>query len=271
MTDPSHDGNHDGDHDDDRDGPVEPAELAAEPRQFRQHRFAPPPGACEILLVRHGESAPALEGEAFPLMDGHGDPPLADEGHEQALCVRDRLVASGEQVAAIYVTSLQRTHQTAAPLAERLGLTPVVERDLREVFLGEWEGGEMRRRVIDGDPIAVRMFEEGRWDVIPGAEPDADFRERVRTSLERIAAAHPDELVVVVVHGGVIGQVMNIATGSTGFAFTGSDNASISHLVLADGRWIVRCFNDTSHLRSRFSTAGEAPPLTGIRPSGVTF
>ena len=77
-------------------------------------------------------------------------------------------------------------------------------------------------------------------------------------SLERIAAAHPDELVVVVVHGGVIGQVMNIATGSTGFAFTGSDNASISHLVLADGRWIVRCFNDTSHLRSTFSTAGEA-------------
>ena len=75
----------------------------------------------------------------------------------------------------------------------------------------------------------------------------------------------------MVVHGGVIGQVMNIATGSSGFAFTGSDNASISHLVIADGRWIVRCFNDTSHLRSTFSTAGEAPPLTGIRPSGVTF
>ena len=82
MTDPSHDATTPTTTD-----PVEPAELAAEPRQFRQHRFAPPPGACEILLVRHGESAPAVEGEAFPLMDGHGDPPLADEGHEQALCV----------------------------------------------------------------------------------------------------------------------------------------------------------------------------------------
>jgi probable phosphoglycerate mutase len=256
---------------DDHEGPVEPAELATEPRQFRQHRFAPPPGACEVLLVRHGESAPALEGEAFPLMDGHGDPPLAAEGHDQAVRVADRLVAGGERIAAIYVTTLQRTHQTAAPLAERLAMTPRVERDLREVFLGDWEGGEMRRRVIDGDPIAVRMFEEGRWDVIPGAEPDAEMRERVRAAIERIAAAHPDELVVVVVHGGVIGQVMNIATGSTGFAFTGSDNASISHLVIADGRWIVRGFNDTSHLRTTFSTAGEAPPLTGIRPSGVTF
>ena len=256
---------------DDREGPIEPAELATDPRQFRQHRFVPPPGACEILLVRHGESAPAVEGEEFPLMDGHGDPPLAAEGHDQALCVADRLVDSGERVGAIYVTSLQRTHQTAAPLAERLGLTPRVERDLREVFLGEWEGGEMRRRVIDADPIAIQMFEQGRWDVIPGAEPDAAMRERVRGSIERIATAHPDELVVVVVHGGVIGQVMNIATGSTGFAFTGSDNASVSHLVIADGRWIVRGFNDTSHLRATFSTAGEAPPLTGIRPSGVTF
>jgi probable phosphoglycerate mutase len=69
----------------------------------------------------------------------------------------------------------------------------------------------------------------------------------------------------------VIGQIMNVASGSQGFAFTGVDNASISHLVITEDRWIVRCWNDTTHLRARFSTAGEAPPLTGIRPSGVTF
>jgi 2,3-bisphosphoglycerate-dependent phosphoglycerate mutase len=257
------------------DGPFEPSELATAPeggpRQFRQHRFSPPPGACEILVVRHGESAPMVEGEPFPLVGGHADPPLAPEGEEQAVRVADRLVASGERIAAIYVTSLQRTHQTAAPLAERLGITPSVEPDLREVFLGDWEGGELRRHVIDRNPIAVRMFEEGRWDVIPNGEPEADFRGRVQASIERIAAAHPDEVVAVVVHGGVIGQIMNIATGSQGFAFTGADNASISHLVITEDRWIVRCWNDTAHLRDRFSTAGEAPPLTGIRPTGVTF
>ena len=257
------------------DGPIEPSELAVAAeggtRQFRQHRFSPPPGACEMLIVRHGESAPMVEGRPFPLTGGHADPPLAPEGEEQAERIADRLVASGERIAAIYVTSLQRTHQTAAPTAERLGITPQVEADLREVFLGDWEGGELRRHVIDKHPIAVRMFEEGRWDLIPNAEPDADFRGRVRAAIERIAAAHADELVMVVVHGGVIGQIMNIATGSQGFAFTGADNASISHLVVTEGRWIVRCWNDTGHLRARFSTAGEAPPLTGIRPSGVTF
>ena len=47
---------------------------------------------------------------------------------------------------AIYVTTMQRTHQTAAPLAAALGITPRVEPDLREVFLGEWDGGEFRFR-----------------------------------------------------------------------------------------------------------------------------
>lgn len=221
--------------------------------------------------MRHGESEPHVEGEAFPLVDGHGDPALAPEGHAQAALTAERLVTSGERIAAIYVTTLRRTHETAAPLAARLGLEPRVAADLREVFLGEWEGGELRRRVIDGDARAKSMFEVGRWDVIPGGEPDDEFRERVRRGIEQIAADHRDELVVAVVHGGVIGQALNLAAGSTGFAFTGADNASISHIVVTPDRWVVRCFNDTSHLGSTFSAANEPPPATGIRPSGLTF
>jgi probable phosphoglycerate mutase len=230
------------------------------PRSFPQSRFAPPPGACEILLLRHGESAPHVEGEPFELVDGHGDPPLAPAGVEQAELAADRLVATGERIAAVYVTTLRRTRETAAPLLARLGLEPVVEADLREVHLGEWEGGEFRRRLADADPLAERLFVEQRWEVIPGAERATDFTARVRRAIERIAAAHPDELVVAVVHGGVIGEVLNIAAGASGFTFTGADNASISHVVIADERWIVRCFNDTSHLGPTFSTA--AAPLT---------
>jgi probable phosphoglycerate mutase len=208
-------------------------------------------------LVRHGESAPHVDGESFDLVGGHGDPPLAPEGVEQAALAAQRLIDTGERIAAVYVTTLQRTVQTAAPLVERLGLDQIVEADLREVFLGDWEGGEFRKRVADGDPIAQLMFVEQRWDVIPGGEPAHQFRNRVQRGIERIAAAHPDELVVAVVHGGVIGEVMNIATGSTGFSFGGVDNASISHIVVTADRWVVRCWNDTSHLSPRFSTAAQ--------------
>jgi 2,3-bisphosphoglycerate-dependent phosphoglycerate mutase len=227
------------------------------PRAFRQSRFTRPPGACEILLVRHGESAPYVEGESHPLVDGQGDPPLDPVGLEQARRTADRLISTGEPIAAVYVTTMQRTRQTAAPLVERLGLEPVVEPDLREVHLGDWEGGEFRRRMVDGDPIGVEVHRQGRWDLIPGAEPNDAFAARVRAGIERIAVAHPDQVVVAVVHGGVIGQAISIASGATGFSFVGADNASISHLVIAGDRWIVRCFNDTSHLGPTFSAAGE--------------
>lgn len=233
----------------------------AAPRSFPQSRFQPPPGSCEILLLRHGESAPHVDGEEFPLVDGHGDPPLAPEGERQAEQAAERLIATGERIAAVYVTTLQRTHQTAAPLLAALGQTAIVEPELREVFLGDWEGGEFRKRIADGDPIALQMFDEQRWDVIPGAEPDADFAARVRRGIERIAAAHTDQLVVAVVHGGVIGQVLGLAAGARGFAFSGADNASLSHLVVTPERWIIRCYNDTTHLRPTFSTAPEPPAV----------
>src|SRR4051812_16780616 len=97
------------------------------PEGHRQHRFVPPPGATTILLVRHGESAPAHPDRPFPLVDGHGDPELDPNGVAQAELLAERL--QHEPIDAIYVTTLQRTHQTAAPLAAKLGLTPVVEPD----------------------------------------------------------------------------------------------------------------------------------------------
>ena len=136
--------------------------------QYRQHSYQAPEGATQITLVRHGESRAASEENPFPLVDGHGDPELHPNGEQQAEMVGERL--KGEDIDAIYVTSLQRTHQTAAPLCRHLGLTPIVEADLREVFLGDWEGGVMRIRAAAGDPIFTQMQEQQRWDLIPGAE-----------------------------------------------------------------------------------------------------
>ena len=92
---------------------------------YRQHRFRRPPGATEILLVRHGESEPAVPGRPFPLVDGHGDPALAPEGHVQADAVGRRL--ADQELDAIYVTTLRRTVETAAPLVALTGLQPRVE------------------------------------------------------------------------------------------------------------------------------------------------
>lgn len=214
--------------------------------EYRQYRYAPPPGATEILLVRHGESQPAGADTVFATVDGHADPPLDPRGHAEAAAVAERL--ADQRIDALYVTTLQRTAQTAAPLAARLGLEPRVEPELREVFLGEWEGAAFRIKVREGDPLAARLFAEGRWDVIPGAEVMEDFTGRVCGAVERIAAAHPDQRVALFVHGGVIGALTARATGGRVFAFATADNGSITHLVVHQDRWVLRRFNDTGHL-----------------------
>jgi probable phosphoglycerate mutase len=180
------------------------------------------------------------------MRDGHGDPPLDPVGERQAELLADRLVH--ERIDAIYVTSLQRTQQTAAPLAERLRLDLTEVADLREVFLGEWEGGLFRVRAAEGDPVFRQIWEQERWDVIPGGEPLDDFDARVWRGFQEIVAAHPDGRVMAVAHGGVIGQLLHRVTGSRRFAFSGADNASISEVVASPERIVLRRYNDVSHL-----------------------
>jgi probable phosphoglycerate mutase len=218
---------------------------------FEQLPYALPADATEVILVRHGASAAAIPGARFPLVEGRGDPPLSEAGHRQAEAVGARLAA--EPPARLYVSNLRRTHETAAPLAAATGLEPIVIGDLAEVHLGEWEGGEYRVRAGRGDPIVKRMFAEQRWDVVPGGESMESLGGRVRASIERIVAeTGPDATAAAVVHGAVIGEICRQATDSRPFAFVHADNGSISRLVvLGDGRWQLRSFNDTSHLAVR--------------------
>ena len=217
-----------------------------EPKEIRQLKFKPWSGAADLLLIRHGESQAAVEGVPFPMKDGHGDPALHPNGQQQAIAVGERLKTW--PIAAIYVTTLQRTHQTAAPLARHLGLTPKVEPDLREVCLGQWDAGLYRLKAAAGDPIFRRSIDNQEWGEIPGAETTAELQARVRNGLLRIASAHPDQLVAVVVHGGVIAAAMSLATGAAPFAFLQAENGSISRLVMDGDRMKVRSYNDTNHL-----------------------
>ncbi len=226
------------------------------PRRFPQARFTAPPGSCELLLVRHGQSEDAVEGAPFIRFEGHADPPLSPLGHVQAELLCGRLAA--EHVDAVYVTSLRRTAETAAPLAALLGVEPVVEHDLREIYLGEWEGWVFEQKFVDRDPVALQMVREQRWDLAPGSEPVGDFARRVRAGIERIATRHPDQRVVVVAHGGTIGEVLAQAASAEPWAFVGADNASLSHVVVTAKRWVVRRFNDTTHLDPRLTVQAAA-------------
>lgn len=219
-------------------------------RSYPQRPWILPPDATEVLLVRHGASQAAVPGEPFEVIEGgHADPPLAPEGVAQAERLGARL--ADDPPDAVFVTPLRRTAQTAAPLVATGAPTPAVVRDLREVYLGDWEGGVLRIRVANGDPLATEIFTRQRWDVIPHAEPMDAFGARVRAGLEEVVRlTGPGRRAAAFCHGGVIGELCHQAVDSDRrLAFVHVENASISRLVVfGDGRWLLRSFNDTSHL-----------------------
>lgn len=223
---------------------------------FHQSPYELPPGSTEVVLVRHGASEAAVVGSTFPLVDGHSDPALSEVGKVQAATVAERL--AGEDLSGLFVTTLRRTHETAAPLVAATGIEPVPIFELREVFLGEFEGGEYRIRAGRGDPVIQSVFANESWSEIPGGEPADDFAARTRGGVEQIVdAVGPDTSAVAVVHGAVIGELCRQAAASRPFAFVHADNCSISRIVVhPDGRWLLRTFNDVSHLTIQTGPAG---------------
>jgi probable phosphoglycerate mutase len=224
---------------------------------FEQSPYELPPGSTEVVLVRHGASEAAVVGSKFPLVDGHSDPALSEPGKAQAQMVAAALARS-EEAGGLFVSSLRRTHETAAPLAEAIGLEPQVIPELREVFLGDFEGGEYRIRSARGDPVIAQVFAEERWDAIPNGESWQDFGARTEAGIaEIVKRVGANATAIAVVHGAVIGQLCRHATASRPFAFVHSDNCSVSRIVVfADGRWLLRSFNDISHLTVRTGPAG---------------
>ncbi|HTT93950.1 MAG TPA: histidine phosphatase family protein [Solirubrobacterales bacterium] len=220
----------------------------SEARGFEQQRYAPPADAVEVVLVRHGASEAAVPGQRFAMVDGQGDPALSGVGERQARSVAAAL--GGGSFSGIFASTLRRTQETAAPLAAVTGLEVTVLADLREVNLGELEGGEYRIKVAEGDPLVAEIGRQERWDVIPGAESPQRFSGRLKAAIAAIAAAVPaGTTAVAFVHGAVIGDLCALATGSRPFAFLNADNGSISSLVVhADGSWLLRSFNETRHL-----------------------
>lgn len=208
-------------------------------RRSRSRKAAPP--STLLLLVRHGQTpttGAVLPGRAKGLH-------LSEEGEVQAKAVAERVAAFGGRVAAVYASPLERTRETAAPIADALGLTVTVERGLVEVDFGEWTGRELKQlaklpewKVVQQRPSTFRF---------PGGESFAEVQLRVWSTLQRLADAHPGRVVVAVSHADPIKAAVAQAMGCHLDLFQRIviSPCSVTAVAHGPGGPVVLCVNST--------------------------
>jgi probable phosphomutase (TIGR03848 family) len=203
------------------------------------------PTFTTLLLVRHG--ATDTTGQVLP-----GRAPglhLSARGHEQASAVAARLGELATRPSALYVSPLERTRETAAPIAATLRLRAVADKGLLECDFGAWTGkrlSQLRRKVewraVQHAPSTFRF---------PDGESFDEMRQRVWSTLERLARRHRNRTVVVVSHADTIKAAITHAQGVPLDLFqrTVVSPASVSALAFTDGAPLVLCVNSTASLR----------------------
>lgn len=156
-----------------------------------------------LTLIRHGVTDWNLAHRA----QGHAPVPLAEQGQTQARLLAE--VYKGQNgIAALYSSDLLRCRQTVAPVADALGLPVTFDTRLQEIDLGNWQGMTRAEwEAFDGEYYARFMADPVNVP-FPGGENRPMLTGRVMASLRDIVAAHPDQHVIVVTHGGPIRSVL---------------------------------------------------------------
>jgi uncharacterized phosphatase len=151
-----------------------------------------------LSIVRHGQT----DWNLHKRIQGSTDIPLNSTGRAEAAECGVRLRERGWH--AVVSSPLQRAEETARIIAGELGLSrPQVIPGLTERHHGEIEGLTFtERQAAFPDGVAV-----------PGLESRQDVLDRVLPALGAVADEHPDQSVLVVTHGGVIGTLLRHTTG----------------------------------------------------------
>jgi len=160
-----------------------------------------------VLFVRHGQTP--TTGKTLP-----GRAPglhLSADGIAQAKVAAERIGAI-KKVAAIYASPLERTRETAAPIAKALNLKVKANSGLLECDFGTWTGKQLDKlrklpewETVQRSPSTFRF---------PKGESFTEMQNRIVNAVDTICKNHPGQTVVCVSHADPIKAALAHATGT---------------------------------------------------------
>lgn len=198
----------------------------------------------ELILIRHGEAEHHLNG----LTGGWTDSSLSPRGREQARRTAQAVprLLNGNTFA-LYASDLQRAFQTAAPIAEALGVSMISNPGLREFNNGRAAGMTREQAKAIAIPISHPTID---WIPYPGAESWRLMEKRVSACMDQIA--QETERAIIVSHGNSSVAVVHwwLGLGEPSWkVYFEFDPCSITRLTISNlGERTISKLNDTAHL-----------------------
>jgi broad specificity phosphatase PhoE len=195
-------------------------------------------------LIRHA----IVDENSRAMLYGVMDVPLCETSLLEQAPMYSALASRLPHPAAWKVTPLSRTRRTAEAIfaAGYPHTAPEVEPDLIEQSLGEWQGLPHAEL-----PARLSLPKHAFWPLAgnerpPGGETLTEVIDRVGDALERLAALHAEEDVVIVSHGGAIRAAVAhcLRIGSDNALHLTVQNLSLTRLERTDEGWRVVCVNE---------------------------
>lgn len=166
-----------------------------------------PPQHTLVLLVRHGQTpttGATLPGRAKGLH-------LAETGRAQAESVALRIGAL-PNIGAVYASPLERTRETASPIAKATGQRVKVDKGLLECEFGDWTGRKLSALNKLPEWRTVQRYPSGFR--FPGGESFTEMQLRMVSAVDRLGAAHRGQTIVLVSHADPIKAAVANALGT---------------------------------------------------------
>ncbi len=149
-----------------------------------------------IYLARHGQTTGDIEDRYGGDYDDH----LTEVGKQQSAQLAEKL--ANKKIEQLFASPRIRAQETAAIIAERLGLVATTLDEFRERNGYGILTGMTKEEAIKQHPDQVELLKDVH-NAVDGAEEYKSFQQRITSALEAVSE-EPSERIAVITHGGPI-------------------------------------------------------------------
>jgi len=199
----------------------------------------------KLYLLRHGET----DWNQKSIFQGQTDIDLNQSGQNDARKAVE--IFKDLKLNQIYSSDLKRAQNTAIMISEDKNMEIKVDKQLREISFGDWEGLKFKE-IKDQFPKMIVDWQKDPLHYSPPAgENLIDFKKRIVNFFKKMIQKNKGDKILVVTHGGVIKVYLTaiLSIDPKNFWQFQIDNGSLTEIKFYDEDIILSKLNFTNSVK----------------------